>query len=118
MWRGPRGYHHRLGRAICIALGVLTTWWGQPAFQFSSARRVALGEDPSQPTVQFQIRNLTLNGKQHPRLRMGMQFFYRATVIAFPDSAYCGGIADEYIASFGEWIGKESKTYMTAQREG
>lgn len=71
MSRWPRGCHQALSRAICIALGILATWWGvcrpagaewsaiaeqrvsytNDAFQFSSARRFALNEDPSQPTV-------------------------------------------------------------------
>ena len=60
-----------LERALCIAVGIWTAWWavGEPAraewsaiaaqrisytsdaFQFSSARRLALSEDPSLPTV-------------------------------------------------------------------
>ncbi len=71
MSRWPKGCHRSLSRAICIVLGVLTAWWGgcrsaraewsaiaeqrvsytTDAFQFSSARRLALNEDPSQPTV-------------------------------------------------------------------
>jgi hypothetical protein len=66
---------------------------------------------------QFQTRNIILSGKQHPRLKVGMQFFRKTTVVALPHPAYRGGIADEYIASFSEWIGNELKLYMTAQRE-
>ena len=67
---------------------------------------------------QFQTRDLSLNGKTHPRLKVGMQVFRNATVIALPHPGYQRGIADEYIAGFDDWIGKELKAYMTAQREG
>src|SRR5574338_1297251 len=71
MSRWPGGYHHALSRAIAAVVGFVTMWpvvcppvraeWSAiaeqrtsyttDAFQFSSARRLALREDPSQPTV-------------------------------------------------------------------
>ncbi|MGD9727208.1 MAG: hypothetical protein AB7V39_12560, partial [Nitrospiraceae bacterium] len=71
MPRWPRGQYHSLKRAAAVAVGIMTVWsvacpraraewvaiaqqrvsYTTDAFQFSSARRLALSEDPSQPTV-------------------------------------------------------------------
>ncbi len=71
MPRWQRRQYHSLSRAAAVAVGIMTVWpvagpraraeWSAiaqqrvsyttDAFQFSSARRLALSEDPSQPTV-------------------------------------------------------------------
>ena len=67
--------------------------------------------------IRVETRDLILSGKRHPRLRVGMQSFQRATAIALPHPAYRGGIADEYIACFRDWVGLELQQYAQAQRD-
>lgn len=68
--------------------------------------------------VHFKSEKRTLKGNQHPPLKVGMQFFSNATVVALPHPAYKKGIADDYLKCFDTWIGAELREYGKAQREG
>jgi|GEM_PF-4272958 len=62
--------------------------------------------------MRFEHRDINkINGKQHPRLKVGKQYFSGATVISLPHPAYRQGILDDYIAEFREWIGVELEQY-------